>query len=229
MQDMEQIFHFVSDVYQSVVYIIFLIIILNIKPFVARRWLVTTIAIWLMASIYTLLQSLRYLVGSELLFINLGNYYQMTYMMTEFSTQVLLMVFLTGLWAHYRLKVSPLDRLLFSWRGRVSRSVYWLLTAITLNGFIVIMRYMTDWRIPENNVAYEIFSGVFFMATAAIFTWINIVTSIKRFHDCNRSGWCAWGLLIPVIGPLFCLVYLGFFKGTEGKNKYGDDPILNEN
>ncbi|MGB1296772.1 MAG: DUF805 domain-containing protein [Psychrobium sp.] len=230
MQDTETVIRLLRDTYQPAVYIIFLIITLKVKPFVARNWLVATLTIWLLVSIYHFLQTLFLdLLRGHFAFNWLMDYSQLSYLMAELGTQVLLMVFLTGLWTHYKLNVGTVKQLLFSWQGRISRSVYWLLSAITLNGLIVMMRFAMGWRVPADNLTYEIFSGVFFMAIIAVFAWINIMISIKRFHDCNKTGWCAWGLLIPVIGPLFCFVYLGFFKGTEGKNNYGEDTIPNNN
>ena len=227
MLDTETLFHLLQSGYQPVVYLIFLVIALKAKPFVAKNWLIAIFVIWLLVSVYQFLQILFFgLLNGHLVISWLVDYSQFYYMLNELSIQVLLMVFLTGLWAHYRFNVGTINQLLFSWRGRISRSLYWVLVAITLNGFIVLFRFVTDWKIPGNNMAYEIFSGVFFMAVAAILAWINIMISIKRFHDCNKTGWCVLGLMIPVIGPLFGLIYLGFFKGTDGKNDYGEDPVL---
>ncbi|MCG7530490.1 DUF805 domain-containing protein [Psychrobium sp. MM17-31] len=226
MPDTDTLIRFLRDAYQPAVYIVFLVIALKMKPFVARSWLVATIVIWLLASLYYALLSSVDLLGGVFGFSWRYDYYQWLNMLTELATQVLLILFLVGLWTHYRLNVGNVKQLLFSWQGRISRSVYWLLGGITLNGFIVLLRYAMAWRVPENNMAYEIFSGVFFMAVAAILAWINIMISIKRFHDCNKTGWCVLALMIPIIGPLFGLIYLGFFKGTSGKNDFGEDPIL---
>ena len=54
-----------------------------------------------------------------------------------------------------------------------------------------------------------------------------IVTSsfiVRRCHDIDKSGY--WGLLVlvPVVN-FFFLLYLLFAKGTEGWNKYGNDPL----
>jgi uncharacterized membrane protein YhaH (DUF805 family) len=48
-----------------------------------------------------------------------------------------------------------------------------------------------------------------------------MAAQIRRWHDMGHSGF--WTLLnfIPCVGSLFCLTYLGFFKGTQGVNRYG--------
>lgn len=54
----------------------------------------------------------------------------------------------------------------------------------------------------------------------------SIVVTIKRFHDTNRSGYHMLWVLIPFFGALYILIVCGFFKGTDGKNKYGDPSFL---
>ena len=45
-----------------------------------------------------------------------------------------------------------------------------------------------------------------------------------KYYDIDKSGY--WGLLVlvPVVN-FFFLLYLLFAKGTEGWNKYGNDPL----
>jgi len=48
--------------------------------------------------------------------------------------------------------------------------------------------------------------------------------SIRRLQDLNRSKWLLLIMLIPLVNfGLF--IYLYFFKGTTGPNKYGPDPL----
>ncbi len=47
---------------------------------------------------------------------------------------------------------------------------------------------------------------------------------VRRLHDLNRTG-LLWLLsFIPVIN-FFLAIYVIFFKGTEGDNRYGPDPL----
>ena len=70
---------------------------------------------------------------------------------------------------------------------------------------------------------------------------LSLFNSIKRVHDLNQPGWLAvvqalagWfnafsdNEAVNVIGGLVSFVlsvYFLFFKGTEGPNQYGDDPL----
>lgn len=47
---------------------------------------------------------------------------------------------------------------------------------------------------------------------------------IRRLHDLNYSGW--WALLVFVPCVNFILgIYLTFFSGTVGENRFGADPL----
>jgi len=50
--------------------------------------------------------------------------------------------------------------------------------------------------------------------------YINIVTSIKRFHDINLSGWFYLLNLIPYIGGLIVLIMNGFLPSVKEGNRF---------
>ena len=62
----------------------------------------------------------------------------------------------------------------------------------------------------------------FFLAIAVFFLalWINLATTVKRFHDRNKSALWVLVLFIPYIGGFWQLIECGFLKGTEGDNDY---------
>jgi uncharacterized membrane protein YhaH (DUF805 family) len=78
---------------------------------------------------------------------------------------------------------------------------------------------------------YVLYSGtgvvfaIIGFAAAILLTWMWIAIDVKRYHDRDRSGWWLLLLLIPVLGPLWLFVVLGFLKGTEGENRFGADPL----
>lgn len=57
-----------------------------------------------------------------------------------------------------------------------------------------------------------------------MFTVSQVCVAIRRLHDLERPGVHWLLLLIP-----FYNIYLGFVlllqKGTEGPNRYGEDPV----
>ncbi|MBR7025121.1 MAG: DUF805 domain-containing protein [Selenomonadaceae bacterium] len=55
----------------------------------------------------------------------------------------------------------------------------------------------------------------------------GIMLGIRRLHDLNKSGWFMLLLLVPLVNLLF-LLYLWFMPGTQGYNRYGEDPLANQ-
>ena len=53
----------------------------------------------------------------------------------------------------------------------------------------------------------------------------SFVLAIKRCHDRDKSGWFVLISFIPVIGPIWLLVELGFLRGSQGENRFGPDPL----
>ena len=47
---------------------------------------------------------------------------------------------------------------------------------------------------------------------------------IRRLHDLNRPAWWCIGVFVPLVN-LVLGIYLLFFKGTDGPNDYGPDPL----
>ncbi len=53
--------------------------------------------------------------------------------------------------------------------------------------------------------------------------WVSITTSIRRLHDCGRTGWLVLLTPMPFLG--FALgLYLLFCPGNPGPNRYGPPP-----
>jgi uncharacterized membrane protein YhaH (DUF805 family) len=68
----------------------------------------------------------------------------------------------------------------------------------------------------------EMLGGIFSILALPVIYSVFAV-DIKRLHDMDRSGWYSLINLIPVVGTLIILIWLGFFKGTEGENRFGPD------
>lgn len=112
---------------------------------------------------------------------------------------------------------------LFSFQGRIARRAYWTIVlgvcfVSTLAG--LVMGVLCD---EDGNSAYV---GVIAVVLVLPCMWIGLAAQIRRWHDRGRSGWRVLINLIPVVGALWTLVELGFLKGTEGVNRFGDNPLL---
>ena|SRR5258706_2397719 len=72
-----------------------------------------------------------------------------------------------------------------------------------------------------------------------VFQVVVITLTINRLHDLELSGWNVWLLLaanvfaslgisvVSTIAGLFSfggMIYLVFFRGTDGNNRFGPDP-----
>ena len=103
---------------------------------------------------------------------------------------------------------------LFSFKGRIRRTRYWMTNICVSLLFI-----------PSNMEGDTMSEGV------AIFTllilipsiWIMLATCVKRLHDLGKSGWMALLSLIPIVNFIIG-IYMAFFKGEECDNQYGPDP-----
>jgi uncharacterized membrane protein YhaH (DUF805 family) len=102
---------------------------------------------------------------------------------------------------------------LFAFRGRIARGSFWR-TQLTLGAaFLVLFVFLEEMLGRASTLALYPF-----------FFWIAAAAAVKRLRDRGKPP--AWLViaLVPVLGPLWLLVELGFLRGTPGENQYGPDP-----
>jgi uncharacterized membrane protein YhaH (DUF805 family) len=118
------------------------------------------------------------------------------------------------------------------WLGLlVMMIITWILEFILFAIFGVSMSSMDPNATPEAQAAAAsammskmlLPLGILILLTI----WPSICIYAKRWHDRDKSGW--WSLigLIPIIGGIWMLVECGFLRGTEGPNRFGNDPTGN--
>lgn len=138
-------------------------------------------------------------------------------------------------------KIAPIQLgglvvdLLFSFKGRIGRGQFWLGVLVTflltLGAGIVLealepARELADTGFPSpKKAAPSIPQVVLVLAYLVLSGWISIAVAVKRFHDLGRSGWWYLIVLIPFVGSLLVLIWLGALPGDEGPNTYGP-PIV---
>jgi uncharacterized membrane protein YhaH (DUF805 family) len=107
-----------------------------------------------------------------------------------------------------------LRRLLLSFRGRISRSTFWLTILLLAFAFAVLL------------ISIE---SVFGRASSLIlyppYLWAFAALVTKRLRDRGKSPVWLLLVLIPLVGPLWLFVELGWLKGTLGENQYGENPL----
>ena len=109
--------------------------------------------------------------------------------------------------------MSPSD-LLFSFKGRIPRSTYWLRYQLPYVGIYILV------IIVDAAIGIGILSVIF----SLLALYPSIAVEVKRCHDRNRSGWFLLVAFIPLVN-LWLLIKLAFLRGTVGANQYGPDPL----
>lgn len=133
---------------------------------------------------------------------------------------------------------------MFSFKGRISRGEYWRINAwivVIYCGYsvalvILIFNY-SKVLLFLSNTAYSgltrvgsLFSLVFLVAIATLAVFVipcilSVPSSVRRFHDLDKSGWWILVTFIPFIGTVpsyqcWCS------EGTKGPNRFGPDPVI---
>jgi uncharacterized membrane protein YhaH (DUF805 family) len=109
----------------------------------------------------------------------------------------------------------PLQQVLFGFRGRVPRRVFWLYGVLGML-FVSLLLFLLLGIAGVHGPSRDAVSTVLLL-------WPSLAISVKRWHDRGKSGWWVLINLIPVVGVLWALVENGFLRGTEGPNRFGED------
>jgi len=107
----------------------------------------------------------------------------------------------------------PVTYLLFTTRGRMTRSAYWHAAILLACAFYVLY-----------TVLYHL-TGLF--STWVIyppFYWCVWATACKRLHDVGKSGWWLLVFLVPILGPLYLAFQLFLRSSQREDNQFGPSP-----
>jgi uncharacterized membrane protein YhaH (DUF805 family) len=118
-------------------------------------------------------------------------------------------------------------RYFFGISGRYNRLQWWLTQLVLIVIYIFAAAALSHLSGQKNENPTGTFGLVLLLIVALGSLWLNICASIKRYHDRGKSGWWYMIVIVPVIGPIWQLVELGFLSGEEGRNIYDinyDDP-----
>lgn len=119
---------------------------------------------------------------------------------------------------------------LFAIDGRISRQKFWLMGMVIILAVValtVFSRFVSSTAVflsgdPQSAIAVG--AGLFWIGAIAAW-WMCLAVCAKRWHDRGKSGWRTLILLIPIIGPVWVLVELGFLQGDYGDNRYGGEDV----
>ena len=110
----------------------------------------------------------------------------------------------------------------FSPHGRVTRSEWWMRMTLPIMGLMIpalIWDGLQGWTPKESPL------GIAAMGVSWLTLYPQIIVSVKRLHDHDKSGW--WFLIywVPMVGWLWALIECGCLRGTVGDNRYGPDAL----
>ena len=119
-------------------------------------------------------------------------------------------------------KDAVFKELFFTSEGRLNRKSY-----IYRSFFLSIVLFVVQGILTfaaETFGALDILFSIVAFVLGIFQLAANIMMGVRRLHDLDKCGWWMLLLIVPLVNLFFCL-YLLFFKGTEGPNEYGDDPL----
>ena len=133
-----------------------------------------------------------------------------------------------------------ISKVLFSFSGRIPRSTYWLAKlgilgggmtaafAIGAIGFLISSGTRGDGEASDSPAVMCLLLLLY-----VLMLWSNLAVNVKRWHDRGKSGYWEFIVLVPLIGPIWQTIELGFLEGTQGLNefdegRYSRDVLLAE-
>ena len=116
---------------------------------------------------------------------------------------------------------------LFGFQGRIGRGSWWLaqliaIPVVYLVGFGMLAGAMgLDGSLDGTDPATG--AAIFLIIVLAVGAglWINIASTVKRYHDRDKSGLWTFIVLVPFIGGIWQMVECGFCNGDGGDNRFG--------
>jgi uncharacterized membrane protein YhaH (DUF805 family) len=111
--------------------------------------------------------------------------------------------------------------ILFSLEGRINRLQFWLaLLAIAIVSSALFIAGRDVYAFGSQ--ICRLAGVLLFCLVLFFFWWTIIAVSIKRWLDMNLSGFMTLLWLIPFVGPIIVILWLGFGpgKGTHHGRRY---------
>ncbi len=102
----------------------------------------------------------------------------------------------------------------FSWKERINRRPY-IFASLAAGGLLKAYELIPQ----DNTVLVLCYSPILLLAI-----YINFVLGIKRAHDRGKSGFFVVLFLVPILN-LWPMIELIFFRGIDGPNQFGPDPL----
>jgi uncharacterized membrane protein YhaH (DUF805 family) len=109
----------------------------------------------------------------------------------------------------------------FLWiEGRIGRLQWWLTGLMQLGILLVSTPFLIHDAAAETSGA-DLATLLAIVVIVLFASWIGLVANIRRYHDRDKSGWWVLFAFVPLIGPLWQFIELGFLAGSMGDNDFG--------
>ena len=110
--------------------------------------------------------------------------------------------------------------------GRARRKEYWMFGLIYMVVILLAIFLDNVLGLKFNIEGLDIPYGYLYGLTALIHLIPSFAVTVRRFHDCDKSGWLLLLLFIPLVNLIGFFVFLYYMlkAGTSGDNRFGSDP-----
>ena len=106
-------------------------------------------------------------------------------------------------------------------KTRSSRSEYWWATLFTV--LVSLALELLNVAIASNPPALILTISILVLIFLIFMMIASLALAVRRLHDLDKSGW--WYLLIFTIIGIIPLIIWFCSKGTEGENRFGENPL----
>jgi uncharacterized membrane protein YhaH (DUF805 family) len=107
--------------------------------------------------------------------------------------------------------------LLFSLKGRISRTVYWL----SLLFWNCVIAALVLGLLPTEPDSISLGAAMALFVGTLLAAYSSLAITVKRLHDVGYGGFLSAAMFIPLVNIVFT-VWVGIVPGTIGPNTYGD-------
>src|SRR5437660_424065 len=122
----------------------------------------------------------------------------------------------------YKSENMRIVKILFSLEGRINRAEFWVgLASIAL--FTVVMLSLGRHVYAMGGQGARVLGAVVYCAWLFVFGWTLVAVSTKGCHYMNLSGLMTLLWLIPFVGPIIVIGWLGFRSVKHSRRRHHSD------
>ena len=104
--------------------------------------------------------------------------------------------------------------------GRIGRGSWWLSQLFLVIGWVGLIGVSAVIAAATSGAA-GVPGILVLIAGGVMLVWFNIASCIKRYHDRGKGWVWYFTAFIPLIGPFWQIIELGFMSGQKYGNEFG--------